>query len=157
LPDVVLVYALLTPADTVVSVRVAVVTESFLPRVNGVTNSALSMTVASLDVFVHTGANETFCQAVQEAMAAGVPVVAPAAGGPLDLVTPGRNGLLYAPESPAALRAAVAELVSLPQRRHEMGAWARASVRGRTWASVCDELLGHYSAVLGSAGTRSAA
>jgi phosphatidylinositol alpha 1,6-mannosyltransferase len=37
------------------------------------TGDALSQVVASLDLFVHTGADETFCQAVQEALAAGVP------------------------------------------------------------------------------------
>jgi len=121
------------------------------------TGDALSQALASLDVFVHTGANETFCQAIQEALAAGVPVVAPAAGGPLDLIEDGRNGLLYPPQSAAELRAAVAYLVGSPERREEMGAWARASVRGRTWASVCDQLLGHYAAVLGRTAGRTAA
>ncbi|GLY83122.1 glycosyltransferase family 4 protein [Actinoallomurus iriomotensis] len=114
------------------------------------TGQELSELVASLDVFVHTGADETFGQAVQEGLAAGLPVVAPASGGPLDLVRPGHNGLLYPPDDPAAMRAAVAALASDPGMRTRMGGHARLSVHGRGWAGICDELIGHYQAVLGA-------
>lgn len=120
----------------------------------------LAAIYASLDVFVHTGPSETFCQAVQEALASGLPVVAPDAGGPRDLVLPGRTGLLVPPRpagtdagDPAAdaadaqLRAAVASLCD-PQRRAAFGAAARRSVLRRTWSSVCDELLAHYAEVV---------
>ncbi|MFC6084534.1 glycosyltransferase family 4 protein [Sphaerisporangium aureirubrum] len=108
------------------------------------TGRDLSRLVASFDVFVHTGSDETFCQAVQEALASGVPVVAPAAGGPLDLVRHGHNGLLYPPDDPGAMRAAVAALAARPAARARMGERARRSVRERGWAAVCDQLLGHY-------------
>ena len=112
------------------------------------TGQELSTMYASLDVFVHTGADETFCQAIQEAMASGVPVVAPAAGGPLDLVQPGRTGLLYDPDSVSELRTAVGHLAGQPELRASYGRRARAAVVGRTWQRVGDELLGHYTAVL---------
>jgi phosphatidylinositol alpha 1,6-mannosyltransferase len=121
------------------------------------TGHDLSELVASLDVFVHTGANETFCQAVQEGLASGVPVVAPAAGGPLDLVRPGVNGLLFTPSDGTALRAAVSTLVADPVMRTRMSESAFRSVRGRTWDTVCDELLGHYAQVMYGSTARRAA
>jgi phosphatidylinositol alpha 1,6-mannosyltransferase len=109
---------------------------------------ALSAAYASLDVFVHTGADDTFGQCVQEAMASGVPVVAPAVGGPLDLVRPGVTGLLYEPDDTDDLRRRVGELVANPGLRAQYGANARETVLSRSWASVCGELLGHYDTAL---------
>jgi len=109
----------------------------------------LARAMASLDVFVHTGAHETFCQTVQEAMASGVPVVAPAAGGPLDLVDPGHTGLLFPPDDPAAMRACVAALVGDPVLREAMSRAARVAVLERSWERVVDELIDtHYRPLL---------
>ena len=105
--------------------------------------------VASLDVFVHTGVDETFCQAVQEALASGIPVVAPAAGGPLDLVQHGVNGFLWNPQSPVALVGGIHELANSTTMREQMGRAARASVDGRTWPAIIDQLVGHYRATVG--------
>lgn len=115
----------------------------------GFQGAALGQHVASLDVFAHTGLDETFCQAVQEALASGVPVVAPAAGGPLDLVQHGVNGYLWNPQSPVALVGGVHELANSPMLREQMGRAARASVESRTWPSIMNELEGHYRATVG--------
>jgi phosphatidylinositol alpha 1,6-mannosyltransferase len=106
----------------------------------------LAAAYASMDVFVHAGEHETFCQVVQEALASGLPVIAPDAGGPRDLVLPGRTGLLLpVSEFEAALPGAVAHLV---HERNRYSVAARRSVLGRSWSVICDELLGHYEAVL---------
>lgn len=105
----------------------------------------LAEAYASMDVFVHTGEHETFCQVVQEALASGLPVIAPDAGGPRDLVTPCRTGLLLpVNEFEARLPIAVAHLVD---ERHRYSLAARRSVLGRSWSVICDELLEHYEAV----------
>lgn len=113
------------------------------------TGSDLARIYASLDVFCHTGPFETFCQTVQEAMASGVPVVAPAAGGPLDLVDHGRTGLLVPPGDDLAVRTAVRLLHADPRLRVRYGTAARAAVAERTWEAVGDQLLDHYAQVLG--------
>ncbi len=109
----------------------------------------LATAYAALDVFVHTGAHETFGQTLQEAMASRVPVVAPARGGPLDVVDHGRTGLLVPPGDPRALRAAVSDLVvhgeTSRQVRLVMGETGRRVSLGRTWESVGDALLRHYA------------
>ncbi|MBZ5738124.1 glycosyltransferase family 4 protein [Nocardioides mangrovi] len=116
----------------------------------------LGRAFASLDVFVHTGDAETFCQTVQEAQASGVPVVAPAVGGPVDLVEHGRTGLLYDPTDLGSLRGSVATLLGAPGLRRDLAARARSTVQGRSWAAVVGELTDvHYRAVLGR--TRAAA
>ncbi|MDA2990881.1 MAG: glycosyltransferase family 1 protein [Actinomycetota bacterium] len=115
----------------------------------------LAAAYASMDVFVHPGEHETFCQAVQEALASGVPVIAPDAGGPRDLVLPFRTGLLL------PVRAFESELGRsvdhLLAERPRYAQAARRSVLGRTWPAVCDQLVDHYRDVQGDADHRIAA
>lgn len=110
--------------------------------------SDLARAHASLDVFVHPGEHETFCQAVQEALASGVPVIGPDAGGPRDLVAHCRNGYLLPPERFAELLPSAVGALRDPLVRDRFGVAARRSVAGRTWSAVCDELLDHYVQVL---------
>lgn len=116
----------------------------FLGRQEGAT---LARSYASFDVFVHTGTKETFGQTLQEAMASGLPVVAPAAGGPLDIVKPGVTGLLFDPDAPGALRRSVGSLVADEATRERMGASAVRKVADRSWAGMTNKLLDYYGHV----------
>jgi phosphatidylinositol alpha 1,6-mannosyltransferase len=103
----------------------------------------LARAYAAFDLFVHTGTRETFGQTLQEAAATGLPVVAPARGGPLDLVDHSRTGLLFDPDDDLALRDAVAHLAGDRVKREAMGAAGRQRVSARSWRAVTHELLGH--------------
>ncbi|WP_431813308.1 glycosyltransferase family 4 protein [Kocuria sp. cx-455] len=106
---------------------------------------ALATAMASLDVFVHSGEHETFCQTIQEAMASAVPVVAVGRGGPVDLVDSSRNGWLYKPGDTEMLRARVVDLVGDNAKRAAFSRTAYDSVQTRTWTAVCDQLMDHYA------------
>ncbi|MEE3851283.1 glycosyltransferase family 1 protein [Gordonia sp. LSe1-13] len=109
----------------------------------------LARAYASFDVFVHAGEHETFCQTIQEAMASGLPVIGPDAGGPRDLVAHVRTGYLLAPDEFADRLPSVVDVLRDPVLRTEMGRSGLNAVRARTWPAVCDQLLGHYRAVTG--------
>jgi phosphatidylinositol alpha 1,6-mannosyltransferase len=108
----------------------------------------LSRWMASFDVLVNPGANETFCQVVQEALASGVPVIAAAAGGPLDLVRHRDNGWLWAGQDPQTLAAHVEQLSVDREELHAAARRSRASVVERTWDRIGRELIEHYRQVL---------
>lgn len=108
----------------------------------------LAAAYASFDVFAHAGTEETFGQTVQEAHASGIPVIAPRAGGPIDLVRHGENGYLFEPDDETDLRRRVQSLVTDAPLRRRMGESGRRDVLGRSWNTICDELFCHYTDVI---------
>jgi phosphatidylinositol alpha 1,6-mannosyltransferase len=117
---------------------------AFLGKLRG---DELAEAYASFDIFVHTGTEETFGQTIQEAHASGIPVVAPRAGGPIDLVKNAVTGLLFEPDHNAGMRSMVAALVRDEALRLRMGEAGRRAVLSRSWDAICAELFDHYVAV----------
>ncbi len=103
---------------------------------------------AALDVFVHFGTEETFGQAIQEAQASGLAVVAPASGGPLHLIEHGQTGLLVEHGSEGGYLSAVKTLLEDFELRSRLGESARRRALGNSWASNNELLLGYYSRAL---------
>ena len=108
----------------------------------------LAHAYASLDVFVHTGEYETFCQAIQEALASGVPAIGPHAGGPIDLITSGVDGYLLDVETFEQELVETVEMITEPSRHSAMRVAAREGVRHKTWHALCGQLMTHYNDVI---------
>lgn len=84
----------------------------------------------AFDIFVFPSHLEAFGLSLVEAMAMGLPVVACAAGGVLDIVADGDTGLLVPPRDPTALAVAIGRLLDDPGLRQRLGQAAReASAR----------------------------
>lgn len=90
----------------------------FLDDVSGV--------LAEVDGLVHASViPEPFGQVVIEGMAAGLPVIASAEGGPAEIIADGIDGLLCPPGDVEALASLLARLAADPQERERLGQAAR--------------------------------
>lgn len=94
-----------------------------------------------LDLFVLSSTIEGTSMSILEAMASGACVVATAVGGNPDLLGHGRYGVLVPSENPAALAAAMFDLLRDPGRRQRLAAAARAHVAERYSESA---MIGAY-------------
>jgi len=82
------------------------------------------------DVFALASRNEALGIAIMEAMAAGLPVVAPAVGGIPELVEPGVTGQLFAPGDHDALAGHLIDLLGSPEHLLKMSSAARQAAQG---------------------------
>lgn len=88
--------------------------------------------LAAVDCVVHCSVEpEPFGRVIIEGMAAGRPVVASAAGGALEIVTNGVDGLLTPPGDAAALAQALSRLLANPDERRRLGQAGRTTVAER--------------------------
>ena len=83
-----------------------------------------------------------------EALAHGVPVIASASGGIVDIVRHEQTGLLVPPGDPAQLAAAITRLAADPALRQRLAAAGREHVAANfAWDPIIDRLVGLYRSV----------
>jgi glycosyltransferase involved in cell wall biosynthesis len=96
---------------------------------------------------------ESFGRTLMEAMASGVPVVATAHGGALDVVADGVCGHLVPPERPDALADAILSILEAPDRGRSLGAAGRERVRREfTVDRMVDETIAVYRELVDGSG-----
>ena len=108
----------------------------------------LAAAYASGDVFAFTGAEETYGNVVAEAMASGLPIVAPKSGGVVDLVDEGVTGYLYPSEDSRALLKRVKQLTGDLDKAKKMGKTGQKKAEQYAWEATLDPLLELYEDVI---------
>jgi glycosyltransferase involved in cell wall biosynthesis len=107
--------------------------------------------LAAADIFVLPSRSEGFSNAIIEAMASSLPVVATDVGGNAEAVKDGITGFLVPSEDPDALSAAILRLLSDPSLAKAMGAAGRKVVAERfTTEAMMNQIAGAYRNLLSS-------
>ncbi len=91
--------------------------------------AAVGPLLAQTQLLLMTSQSESFCMAALEAMACGVPVLAPAVGGLPEVVTHGRTGFLYAPNDEAGAVWGALGILDDPTRHQILARAARRQAR----------------------------
>ncbi|MEA4909475.1 MAG: glycosyltransferase family 1 protein [Chloroflexi bacterium] len=110
----------------------------------------LAQAYASADVFTFPAANETCGNVILEAMASGLPVIAPGSGGVTDHILDGETGFLFPSEEEQALVEAARLLVQQPELALGMGIRGRQHVENQSWDVILDQLVADYQGLIQS-------
>ena len=107
--------------------------------------------LAGAGMFVLPSRSEGFSNALIEAMAASLPVVATDVGGNAEALADGVTGYIIPPENPGALTSAMGRLLGDPDRAGEMGAAGRQRVKEKfTTEAMMRQIAKAYTALLRS-------
>ena len=104
--------------------------------------------LAAADLVVVPSLYEPFGMVALEAQLAGTPVAVSDTGGLAELADGGRAGLLFAPQSPAAIAAAVRQVVADPEGARQRAARAQRRAREEFgWAAIARRTAEVYASV----------
>jgi glycosyltransferase involved in cell wall biosynthesis len=112
----------------------------FLGRRNDVPSLLMAM-----DLYVMASHEEGSSNALLEAMAAGLPIVATDVGGNREALDDGRAGLLAPPHDPAALSQAIGKLIADDAMRSQVAAKAKAHAQSYSIPDMVEAHIRLYS------------
>jgi phenylacetate-CoA ligase len=105
--------------------------------------------LASADIFVNSSVTDNYPNSILEAFACGLPVLASAVDGNLELVRDGETGYHFAPESEDALYQLLDSIMSSPQQLAVLRGNIETFVKSFDWPKVGERYRSLYQEVIG--------
>jgi L-malate glycosyltransferase len=112
------------------------------------TNRSVEEELGRFDIFVLASKREGLGLSILEAQCAGLPVVATAVGGILEIIENGRNGILVPPRDPQALAGAILRLAGDAGLRMKLGREAARSALQFSEDRMVEATMGLYRKLL---------
>jgi glycosyltransferase involved in cell wall biosynthesis len=112
------------------------------------TGEELRRIYASADIFAFPSSTETYGNVILEAMASGLPVVGPQAGGVQENIIDGYNGLYFTPHQAADMAQAIIKLMDDENLRLQTGRNAYQHAQSRTWQNEFCQVFETYQQML---------
>lgn len=107
---------------------------------------AVPALLVNSDVHVTASEKETLGLTILEAFAAGIPAIAPNAGGVTTLIRDGENGLLFEPKDTESFGRSLSNIVVNESMRQQMGEQGRRDISPYRWRAVVNNLMDVWKA-----------
>jgi glycosyltransferase involved in cell wall biosynthesis len=140
--------AMIIAGDGPLKTEIEQTLKQFLPDVyllGRISPQAVPSLLVNGDLFITNSEKETRGLTVIEAAAAGIPAIAPRAGGVMDTILDGQTGYLYQPQNQADFLDKLTRLITDPQLRQSMGSKAQALAQQYSWQHTVDNLVAIWS------------
>ncbi len=147
-PDILNQIAIIIAGDGALKDEIEASLKQLTPNVYLLGRSApetVPMLLTNSDIFITNSEKETRGLTVIEAAAAGIPAIAPRAGGVIDTIKDGETGFLYQPQNQADFLDKLNLLISNINLRQSMGIKAKELSQQWTWEQTINNLVKIWS------------
>lgn len=110
-----------------------------------ITPQAIPELLINGDILITNSEKETRGLTIIEAAAAGIPAIAPRAGGVIDTIQDGKTGFLYQPQNQADFLDKLTQLITNDDLRESMGAKAKELSYQYSWQKTINNLIEIWS------------
>lgn len=121
--------------------------ENFVEFVGIVSREKIAFYYQEASLFVLPSLNEGMSNAMLEALASGLPILATKTGGTTELVTDGENGFIIKMKDADDLAQKIELLINDNDLRQKMGLASREKAQKMSWANVAQEYYNLYQSV----------